>query len=99
MSRREVEPRTDQVQGTVTPYDGTGDVDPMSYHVPPTHFEVPEYVSLRPAEYTKIDETWSKIISGPRAVALAFLWITYRWHRVAILLATIAAIVITFKVG
>ena len=105
---RDIEPRADvdaqapirhTTRGTVTPYHGDDDVDPMSYHVPPTHYEAWEWVSLRPVEYTKIDEVWSKWITPLRAPALAWLWITYRWHRVAILLATIAAVILTFKLS
>lgn len=92
----EIEPR---VQGSVQPYDGTGhDLMP---HVPAIQrFDVPDYVVIRPPETGgAIQDRWSKIVTPTRAVAHAYLWITLYWWRFAILVATVAAVIITFRLG
>lgn len=94
MAGSEIEP---VVQGTVQAYDGGGH-DIMPYVPGIQHFDVPDYVVIRPPETGGvIQDRWSKIMTPFRAVAHGFLWITLYWWRTAILLATLAGIVVTFK--
>lgn len=92
----EIEPTA---RGSVEPLKKSGanrNADPVPYVPMPmaSQYDAPDFVELFPPADTEFQEAWSKIIMVPRAIALAFLWVTYTWWRFAILLTTVGLFIL-----
>lgn len=74
------------------------DADVPAWYTPPVLTDMPEWLELRPPYRpdSKVEQRWSVAVMPLRAVALSFLWITYRWHRAALGGATVLLIYIVF---
>lgn len=95
----EIEPTA---RGSVEPYksgsSSSGNDVPVPY-VPMQssgRYDAPDYVDLRPPADTELQEWWSKIVTPFRALALAFLWLTFAWWRFAIFIVFITTIILVF---
>lgn len=58
----------------------------------------PEWTELRPPyrEESDLERRWSAIMMPFRAMALAFLWVSYTWYRAAFALATVVLVLLVF---
>lgn len=85
---REVELRKSAAPVPVQP----DSADVPAWYQPVEHVEhVPDWMELRPPYRpdSELEHGWSVALTPFRAVALVFLWITYRWYRCALLVLAI----------
>lgn len=92
----EIEPTA---RGLVEPMQKTGsgsrNIDPVPYVPMPIdgRYDAPDFVELIPPADTEFQELWSKVVMPFRALALAFLWVTWRWWRFGALVVTVVLII------
>lgn len=58
----------------------------------------PEWITVRPPyrEDSKVERYWSNTVMPLRALALGFLFLTWKWYYFAIFLGTILLIIVVF---
>ncbi len=65
---------------------------------PPEMTNAPEWITVRPPyrDDSKVERYWSVALMPLRALALGFLFITFKWWYTAIFMGTILLIIVVF---